>query len=135
MFLALSKNFISFVLWLSVVRLKIAVQMKQTSWLVLILFFSISSVGAQLAVSSLEVEVLSEDGPLELATVYVANLEIGGLTDDGGVAVLERIPAGEHEIKVSYVGYFSQTQKKPSLLLSNRKNNAQKHRCFFFFNL
>ena len=85
--------------------------MKQTSWLVLILFFSISSVGAQLAVSSLEVEVLSEDGPLELATVYVANLEIGGLTDDGGVAVLERIPAGEHEIKVSYVGYFSQTQK------------------------
>lgn len=80
--------------------------MKQISWLVLILFFLIFFVGVQLVVSSLEVEVLLEDGLFELVIVYVVNLEIGGFIDDGGVVVLECILVGEYDIKVLYVGYF-----------------------------
>lgn len=85
--------------------------MKRLTTLSVLLFSTFLSVAyAQLGANDLRIQIVAEDGPLELATVYLPDLEIGGTTDDAGFLVLEDLPQGIHELQVSYVGYFSQTR-------------------------
>jgi len=43
--------------------------------------------------------------PLEGATVRVKGLQIGGATNDSGIAVLQNIPNGKFVVEISNVGY------------------------------
>ena len=64
----------------------------------------------QLGTNDLRVQVMAEDGPRELATIYLPDLGLGGVTDEAGVLLMEQLPQGEHQLEVSYVGYFSQSR-------------------------
>lgn len=66
-----------------------------------------------IAQSRIEVKVFSEDSkePLVGATVYIEKLKVGLITDFNGFAVLEEIPAGEHHLKISFLGFENVERK------------------------
>ena len=61
-----------------------------------------------LTIWSQEIKVQVKDGagPLPYANVYIKDLKKGAATNEDGWAVLTNIPAGEHELQVSFTGYF-----------------------------
>jgi outer membrane receptor for ferrienterochelin and colicins len=56
-------------------------------------------------------KVSASNEPIVGATVYLTYPNIGTRTDVKGNFVMENIPAGEHEIRVSFVGYVTIFQK------------------------
>lgn len=72
--------------------------------------FVLSSLTAQMQTNALLCTVFADDEPLENATVYIPALNAGTLTDSLGQSMLDNLPVGEHDIEVSFVGFF--TQKK-----------------------
>ncbi|MFQ6613304.1 MAG: TonB-dependent receptor domain-containing protein [Fidelibacterota bacterium] len=49
------------------------------------------------------------NGPLPGANLYIKALETGTMTDSGGIAFLPNLPNGTYQMKISYIGYASQT--------------------------
>jgi len=78
--------------------------------LVMLLLFG-SQIGH--AQNSFEVTVLDEETkePIIGASVYFSNLKKGEVTDVNGNVRISEIPAGKHQVQISYVGY--ETIKKP----------------------
>ena len=70
----------------------------------LILFLCFSS---KAQTSDLQIKVLSEseNEPLLGATVYFEILEKGAITDFDGIATFTKIPDGQHQIMISYLGF------------------------------
>lgn len=64
---------------------------------------------ALLAQSSIQGQVLNATGsPLAGANVFLSALERGTATDEQGYFALDNLPAGEHRIAISYLGYRTQ---------------------------
>jgi iron complex outermembrane receptor protein len=63
---------------------------------------------AQYQFTALVLDEESEE-PLIGATIYAEKLELGGVTDTNGKTVISDIPAGQHEFKISFVGYEPQS--------------------------
>lgn len=57
--------------------------------------------------TTLSIKVLEQETkqPIYGATVYFKTLEIGGITNDEGIATLENIPLGTQEITISFIGF------------------------------
>lgn len=52
-------------------------------------------------------EIFDENGlPLAGANVFIENLKIGATSDRSGEFTLGNVPEGQHELKVSYIGYL-----------------------------
>lgn len=64
-------------------------------------------------------EILSEDGPVPFANVYIENLRSGTTTNENGTYSLKNIPRGTHTLQISAVGY--ETVKKSISILPNQK--------------
>jgi outer membrane receptor for ferrienterochelin and colicins len=60
--------------------------------------------------ASIHGKVFSGKEAIVGASIYVTNLKIGTRTDAKGNFKLENLPAGEHEIRVSFVGYITLLQ-------------------------
>jgi outer membrane receptor for ferrienterochelin and colicins len=56
-------------------------------------------------------KVTASNETLVGASIYFINLNVGTRTDAKGSYLIENIPAGEHEIRVSFVGYSTIFQK------------------------
>lgn len=84
--------------------------MRVFTQLQLLLFYLLtSSVFAQ---NSLQVKVLDNDSkkPLLGATVFVVEIESGGITNQDGEVELSNMAAGEYTIVVRFIGYETNTQ-------------------------
>lgn len=64
-------------------------------------------------------EILSEDGPVPFANVYIENLELGTTTNENGIYSLD-IPQGTHTLQISAVGYET-VKKSISIIRPNQK--------------
>jgi len=64
-----------------------------------------ASIFAQNATVTIKVTEEETKEPLIGATVYFETFEIGAITNDEGLAILENIPLGEQEITISFVGF------------------------------
>lgn len=81
--------------------------MKNCFIIILLLFIPRFS-QAQLQAGHLNCQVLGEETPLELATVYLPALGLGATTDSLGLVYFDQIPDGDYEVEASFVGYFNQ---------------------------
>ncbi|HKJ02625.1 MAG TPA: TonB-dependent receptor plug domain-containing protein, partial [Longimicrobiales bacterium] len=52
----------------------------------------------------------STNGPVAAAQVSIANLNLGALTRDDGRFIILQVPAGQHQVTVTSIGFASQTQ-------------------------
>lgn len=63
-------------------------------------------------------EILSENGPVPFANVYIENLRSGTPTNENGTYSLTNIPQGTHTLQISAVGY--ETVKKSISIRPNQ---------------
>ena len=63
-------------------------------------------------------EILSEDGPVPFANIYIENLRSGTTTNENGSYSLKNIPQGTHTLQISAVGY--ETVKKSISIRTNQ---------------
>ncbi|MFT4736087.1 MAG: outer membrane receptor for ferrienterochelin and colicins [Cyclobacteriaceae bacterium] len=78
-------------------------------------------------------EVVSDSGPVSFATVYIANSQLGAITDSDGQFTLDNIPKGTHQVVCKVVGYKTQFQTltiddsyNPEALIFNLIENTSK---------
>lgn len=55
--------------------------------------------------ATLNGQVLVDGEPMEYAQIMIDSLQIGAITDQQGAFAIANIPAGEHSITASYIGY------------------------------
>lgn len=79
--------------------------MNKTMYGIILYLLLSASVYAQ--TTTVTVKILEEETnePLIGATVHFESLEIGAITNDEGLAILENVPLGEQEITISFVGF------------------------------
>lgn len=87
----------------------------------LLVMLSCQEVVAQHTFSTTVVDHESNE-PIQGATVYFTGLNIGDVTDDGGNTTVYNIPAGRHQIRVSFVGYESVLFERTFPLTENMQN-------------
>jgi outer membrane receptor for ferrienterochelin and colicins len=51
--------------------------------------------------------VVSEDGPLEYASIIFKDIQVGGITNAEGIFEVLNVPAGTHWVEISSTGYVS----------------------------
>lgn len=92
--------------------------MRQIAFLLFVLQLSLSCFAQSGNISGI---VTSANAPLEFANVGLENTTLGSTTNAKGVYTIKNIPFGEYVLKVSVVGYETQSQtvvlnaQKPSL--------------------
>ena len=72
-----------------------------------ILLYLLFGVKLYAQTTTITIKILGEEThePLIGATVHFENLEIGAITNDEGWVVLEKVPRGEQNLTISYVGF------------------------------
>ena len=75
--------------------------------LLLILFTSCGVMYAQTGVFRGNVRDNSTDNPIAYCNIFIYGLGKGAVTDDKGFFSINRIPAGEHKVRISCIGYDS----------------------------
>src|SRR5690625_234792 len=76
-----------------------------------ILFFCFAEIAASQTAHPFKGRIIENDAyrtPLYGATVYFPDLEMGGTTNLSGYFSLENLPEGEHQLRISFVGYQTQ---------------------------
>ena len=74
----------------------------------LFLFFIAMSCGISLQAQNtgtVKGRIMAEEGPVAYANIGIGKLGIGTASDDSGYFKLEKVPAGDHELYVSVLGY------------------------------
>ena len=79
--------------------------MNKTIYGIIVCLFLSTSAYAQNTTITIKVIEKETNEPLFGASAYFEALEIGTITNDEGLAILENIPLGEQEITVSFVGF------------------------------
>ncbi|MCU0341596.1 MAG: TonB-dependent receptor [Spirosomaceae bacterium] len=84
--------------------------MRQFSIVLLTLLVSFSAIAQT---GTIRGKIVDKDQNLSLpgASVILTDLKQGAATDVNGQFVLVKVPAGRHNLKISYIGYESQTQE------------------------
>lgn len=77
----------------------------------------VSSLYAQTS-TTVTITVLDKENkqPVYGASVYINTLSIGSNTNEQGIAILNNVPTGTHELTISYIGFTTITE---SILVSN----------------
>ena len=98
---------------------------KNTTHLLVLILFSLSTVSAQksISITGLLVESSTND-PLPFANVAVTqfpnnSLVTGGISEDNGKFFIENIPVGTYTIHFTYLGYAPTSQKITTSGLNN----------------
>lgn len=79
--------------------------------LILLLLFSMLVSNISVAQTTVKGKITAEGAPLEYASVALLKTDSGTAADSLGNYVLEKIPRGEYELKVSYTGFVPQKKK------------------------
>ena len=79
--------------------------MNKTIYGILLCLLLSASIFAQNTTVTIKVIEEETNEPLIGATVYFETLEVGAITNDEGLAILENIPLGKQEITISFVGF------------------------------
>ncbi|MBU3025865.1 TonB-dependent receptor [Zobellia galactanivorans] len=69
----------------------------------LLVFFSVQCQEASSTISGIVTDAYGR--PLSFASIILENLKLGVLTDDNGAYTIHQVPKGNHKLKVSYIGY------------------------------
>ncbi len=78
---------------------------------VIILSLIAFSIQAQDQLGSVSGQVSSDEGPLTFVTVGLEGTTYGSTTDEEGYFIIQKVPVGSYELKVSAVGLRSYTQR------------------------
>ncbi len=77
----------------------------------LVIFFVLVSCTVLAQTSTIRGSVTDSTGPIPYANVYLQDGSIGTTTNEEGNYVLKNVPAGTHEIRVSFVSYKTGSQR------------------------
>ncbi len=76
----------------------------------ILLFFISLSLHSQSELKG-KIKNAKDNAPLRSATLYISDLKLGAITDEGGNYIFRNIPEGSFLIEVRHVGFSSQTKE------------------------
>ncbi|WP_378173784.1 TonB-dependent receptor plug domain-containing protein [Aquimarina sp. SS2-1] len=81
--------------------------MKKVIWSIMLSISLCTYANAQIHILKVKVVSKSNNEPLVGATIYIKEIDKGGITDFNGIATINNIPNGSYNIDISFLGFES----------------------------